>query len=178
MGQLCVACKSEIEDGATKCVHCDSFQNWRRYLVFGNTVLALLVALISVSALAIPVFINALHEERSDVRIRLVSIGFPDTKFWVWNTGDKPGLLLSVTLRSQFGSRACTFSDSERKMKSAVIEPDHFNLYSFSVAECGYLANRPLSGETVTLAFKLVPYEGRPSTIVQRVTFTESAASD
>jgi len=46
--KTCVACASEIPGPAKKCVHCGGYQNWRRYVDFGNTSLALLIALLTV----------------------------------------------------------------------------------------------------------------------------------
>lgn len=51
----CIVCKNQINDGATKCVHCDEYQNFRRYLKFPQNVLALLIALISVITVLIPI---------------------------------------------------------------------------------------------------------------------------
>lgn len=48
----CVACKQLIADEAVKCHHCESSQRWFRHLFIGNSFLALLVALISVSTAA------------------------------------------------------------------------------------------------------------------------------
>ncbi|MCX7306874.1 MAG: hypothetical protein NTZ72_02550 [Afipia sp.] len=48
----CVACASKIPASAIKCVKCGSYQNYRRYFEFGNTTIALLIALISVVSLA------------------------------------------------------------------------------------------------------------------------------
>lgn len=50
--KTCKICASEIPVGAIKCVKCGSFQNYRRYFDFGNTTIALLIALISVIGLA------------------------------------------------------------------------------------------------------------------------------
>lgn len=48
----CVVCADTIPQKAAKCRHCGSFQNFRRHFDFGNTALALLVALVSVSTTA------------------------------------------------------------------------------------------------------------------------------
>ena len=52
----CTTCGEEIANSARKCIHCDTYQDWRRYLTFSSTVLALLVALLSVATVAGPVF--------------------------------------------------------------------------------------------------------------------------
>jgi ribosomal protein L40E len=48
----CKVCASEIPLAASKCVKCGSYQNYRRYFEFGNSTIALLIALISVISLA------------------------------------------------------------------------------------------------------------------------------
>jgi len=46
--RVCKACGSEIPKTAIKCVHCNSYQNWRRHVSIGNSTLALIVALVAV----------------------------------------------------------------------------------------------------------------------------------
>jgi len=60
--KVCVVCDVEIGRGAIKCPNCGTFQNWRRHLQFSTTVLSLLIALISVSALVLPTILDALFE--------------------------------------------------------------------------------------------------------------------
>src|SRR5438477_12949523 len=49
----CVICRQEIISGATKCTHCDSYQNaWRRRFVFISSSLSVVLALASLSAIA------------------------------------------------------------------------------------------------------------------------------
>ena len=58
----CKSCKEEIKAGATKCPKCQSFQNWQRQLILGNTTLALLVAFVSIVTLGGPPLINAIRD--------------------------------------------------------------------------------------------------------------------
>lgn len=120
MSKSCIACKLDIEEGATKCVHCETSQNWKRHLAFGNTALALLIALISVSAIAIPVIVDVFHTPSSKIRLTLLeiapiafhaneTIGIPSGESMTFgggidysinfsillqNEGDRPGILL------------------------------------------------------------------------------------
>lgn len=82
MSKLCVFCKSEIHDDALKCKECGGYQNWKRHVDFSNTVLALLLALLSVSTVAVPVFVKAFHKERSDVSIIL-----REARITPWSSG-------------------------------------------------------------------------------------------
>ena len=63
----CRACGNKIPLGARKCARCDSFQDWRRFLGFSTTVLALLVAFASVLTVAVPVIKNALTKHEASV---------------------------------------------------------------------------------------------------------------
>jgi len=55
----CIVCRNEINDGAKKCIHCNEYQNYRRYLKFPQNILALLIALISVTTVLIPILRNS-----------------------------------------------------------------------------------------------------------------------
>ncbi len=67
----CVACKLEIDNDATKCIHCDTYQTLRRFLPMSNTLLALLIALISVVTQSTPVILNLFSSDETDIRIAL-----------------------------------------------------------------------------------------------------------
>jgi hypothetical protein len=49
--KICLICAKEMPSAALKCTACGSYQNWRRHLDFGNTFIALLIALISLFSL-------------------------------------------------------------------------------------------------------------------------------
>lgn len=83
----CEICKEKIEYGADKCIHCDSYQGtWRRLLDFSNTILALLVALVSVSGVMIPVIFDACARKDSDVRVRFLSTSSHHDELWLLAT--------------------------------------------------------------------------------------------
>lgn len=67
----CIACKLDIEPGAWECVHCETIQNWRRYLTLSNSVLALLVALLSVSTVLVPLVYNTFLSRIADMRFEI-----------------------------------------------------------------------------------------------------------
>ena len=71
----CIACKEEIVNAAWKCIHCGTVQNWRRYLSLSSTVLALLVALLSVLTVFIPVVVDLVSTNSADIRTVLLSNG-------------------------------------------------------------------------------------------------------
>src|SRR5437660_570837 len=66
----CKACQEPINRNARKCIHCQGEQGEiRRRLAFSSTVLALLVALISVLTAAAPVLKEALTPKNSDIEL-------------------------------------------------------------------------------------------------------------
>ncbi len=99
----CTTCQSEIECGALKCMHCDSFQDWRRYITFSHSLVALIVALVSVMGLAIPVIVDTFHTPKSDIKISAESCnqasgGHLHFNLLVTNKGDRPGFIKDLTI--------------------------------------------------------------------------------
>jgi len=61
----CKACGEIIPAAAKKCSHCGSFQSWRAYFPFTQSILALLVALVSVVSMGVPIIKTALQADDS-----------------------------------------------------------------------------------------------------------------
>lgn len=89
----CVSCYEEIHRQARVCVACDSYQDWRRHLQVGSSVLALLVALVSVVALSVPVFKPILTTYRSNLNVSYQGATGEKFFFVVSNGGNKPGVI-------------------------------------------------------------------------------------
>jgi hypothetical protein len=104
--QACVVCREPIKLGARKCVHCDSPQGWMRYLGVSTTILALLIALISVSQSALPVFLKIAEGEHTKLKLNLLSIGDTTATFLVTNSGTMPGRLGNVWITRDDRSKA------------------------------------------------------------------------
>jgi hypothetical protein len=98
-GKRCVVCGSFMPETALKCVACDSFQDWRRYLNFSTTMVALLTALVSVVASSAPTIKNLIMKHDSRLAI---AIQGDDRQggilFLVSNDGDRPGGIAEITL--------------------------------------------------------------------------------
>lgn len=116
--KACLACKNLIHADASKCEHCDSYQSrGQRAFQFGNTFLALLVALVSVSGYALPEIVGAFTTPQS-----LVTIGGsvlktnniwqddadsepPDVnisiivEYQAANAGERPGRIVKASLQ-------------------------------------------------------------------------------
>jgi 5-methylcytosine-specific restriction protein A len=95
----CTTCLEPIWIGAQKCTHCDSYQDWRKFLTFSSTVLALLVSLVAVTTAAVPVLMQGLRRPDSDVRISSGPISENGhIYFLATNYGTKPGVAEFATI--------------------------------------------------------------------------------
>lgn len=87
----CVACAFEIPEEARKCVRCGTRQDWRRHLDFGNTSLALLIALLTLLT-ALPNTIAAIVQLsdnlfRPSSILRIIEINSDTLSVYVANRG-------------------------------------------------------------------------------------------
>src|SRR5262249_52769347 len=96
----CLVCREEIASGAAKCVHCDSYQDWRRFMNLSTPILSLLIALISVLTVAVPVVERVLTRKKALVRLTVTSCGAQRLRMLVYNAGNIPALFerASVTV--------------------------------------------------------------------------------
>jgi len=92
----CIYCCAQLPVEAVRCSSCGAFQNWRRHLSLSGNVLALLVALVSVSALTLPVFIDSLRGGRSILSFDHSFTNDEFAYFHFRNKGGAPGLIQSI----------------------------------------------------------------------------------
>lgn len=104
----CIHCAHPIPANAKYCTECNNHQGWRRYMTFSGSVLALLVALISVST----PLVSALKQPSSDIVISQIQGQLdpelekePNSRYMldlyslyatVSNLGDKPGIIMEI----------------------------------------------------------------------------------
>jgi hypothetical protein len=94
----CTTCLEPIWIGAKKCTLCDSYQDWRRFLTFSSTVLALLVSLVAVSTTAFSIAMGGIWRY-SDVHIYSRPIAENGhVYFLVTNKGTRPATAEFVTI--------------------------------------------------------------------------------
>ena len=96
----CIACKKPIMKEATKCAHCGTRQDWRRYIGFSSTILALIVAFLSILTVAVPVIIKALEPRGASLHFALGEYNGDPTSVYViaTNSGTKIGIIKAVFL--------------------------------------------------------------------------------
>lgn len=104
----CVMCKKPLEPGAKKCTECDSFQNpFRRWLQASNTVLALLVALVSVTGVMAKPIREALARHDSDIQAA-----------FFWSEPDKLALFVSNRGTRRGGIRRVVLTEGAKEPRS------------------------------------------------------------
>jgi hypothetical protein len=96
--KLCTTCGEEIAAVARKCIKCDAYRDWRRYLAFSSTVLALMVALLSVATVAVPVFRDLLITKDSYLIGSFQGFSNNEAIFVVSNSGNRPGTVAEASL--------------------------------------------------------------------------------
>lgn len=121
-GSLCLTCCKPIHPKAKKCSECDSYQDWRRHLSMGSSVLALLVALVSVLALGAPLIKAALTPEDSNLRILFQGIRNNQLYAMVTNSGIRPGSIEGARLRASLSPSTYSW-DRELPLEPLIIPP-------------------------------------------------------
>jgi hypothetical protein len=94
----CRVCQEDIREGALKCTHCSSFQDWRRHFGINETVLALLVAFVSVISMAVPIVKEALKGTNSRVKVSFSDVQDKFLFLVASNSGSNPGSVGQVAL--------------------------------------------------------------------------------
>jgi len=100
----CLTCKEPIREGAKKCKTCDSYQDWRRHLQISSSVLALLVALVSVLSFAAPIAADLMQEDGSKATISLQTVQGGNVYFMASNAGNRPAGVGNATLTVRYGN--------------------------------------------------------------------------
>lgn len=142
--KVCDKCKEKIHKDAVICIHCKSYQNWRRHLGLSSTFLSLLLALISVSTVFVTVLSSATVKNDSDINASIINwqrTYFNDrgkltqvliAEFFVTNSGKKPGALKSLSIKGadeekfeylRSGELESTSKYSHKEIKTQIIEP-------------------------------------------------------
>lgn len=94
----CRMCAEQIDHRALKCIHCESLQDWRRFLNLSSTILALLVALASVTTLLAPTLADLMEPDRSDVVLTFHGVHENLFNLVAQNRGNKDGVVATEVL--------------------------------------------------------------------------------
>ena len=131
--KICKICGHEIPDSAKKCTVCGSFQNWRGHINFSSTILALLVALISVVATSIPVLSEMFDQDDSDVNLvfQLYDVDKANKYnyyFIAANSGTRPAGIGKATYRIEMDSKYLKNEEVNYVNKNSGYEPEKDNI--------------------------------------------------
>ena len=131
----CKVCKEQIKFGAKKCIHCDSYQDYRRYLTFSTVVLSLLVALISVLTVFIPVVKKAFTPIGSDTRFSLYANHNDKITIIASNLGNRNAVLKKAhILREEGGTKKNTNIEAVLQESDRIIEAGKVKFLNFRFA--------------------------------------------
>jgi hypothetical protein len=97
-------CKEPINREARVCPHCMSHQDWREHMGLSQSVLALLIALISVGTVFIPVLQQAFVRDNSDLEFSFQATearqhgnyNGPEVIILATNKGPRPGTIYRI----------------------------------------------------------------------------------
>ena len=100
----CNQCGEKISVSATKCSKCQGFQNWRRHFELSSVMIAMLVALVSVTSLALPIIYPYFYPPFSNIEIGNAQLETPPGAIFepdiitltATNMGERPGHIRSI----------------------------------------------------------------------------------
>jgi hypothetical protein len=94
----CTSCGELISIRALRCVHCNAFQDWRRYFAASSAVLSLLIALVSVTATLLPT-IERFQTRHSRTSLAIAGSDDRSVRVVVVNAGRRPSLMRQASLQ-------------------------------------------------------------------------------
>ena len=139
-----------------------------RYLGVSSTVLALLIALISVSQSAVPVFVKVMKGQYTNLRVNLLSIEDTTATVLVTNSGSMPGRLGEVWIDVDFAT--APFFNIAYTHPPGLINPGEMREVSLLITsadpdesnECDE-ARYPSGGFRGYISTVLIGYDGKTS---------------
>jgi hypothetical protein len=90
---FCIVCREPIKIGALKCTHCDSYQDWRRFLTIGSATLALAISCFSLLTSSGPAIRDFILSKQEDITVSVANPTPREVKVVAFNSGRGPGLL-------------------------------------------------------------------------------------
>lgn len=94
----CPDCLEQVPYKVRICPNCKAYQDWRRYFGFGQTTLALLVALISVATPFVQTVPNLFRSRGSDISILMESATDRELSLIARNDGRSSGVMRAIEL--------------------------------------------------------------------------------
>jgi len=145
--KTCKTCGHEIPDMAIKCTTCGSFQNWRGHINVSSTVLALLIALVSVVASSIPVLSEMFDQDDSDVNLvyQLYDVDQDNRHnffFIAANSGTRPAGIGKATFRIELESKNLSTETIQHLKNNNNYSPEVNDILLIAVADVAMLSSK------------------------------------
>lgn len=186
---FCSTCREPIHPRAKKCKTCDSYQDWRRHLSMSSSVLALLVALVSVLSFAVPMAVELFRKDGSNIAIALQEMQGSNIYFMASNSGNRPGAIGDGAINIRYGTDRRTIPLS-RVDSPPVIMPGTSQQVSFMLADAykrqipqivaeqfdRRTLRSPRDG-TATFVIQAIEFDGRRHSFVHEISFDRLHAS-
>ncbi|HEV3236124.1 MAG TPA: hypothetical protein VGZ25_03995 [Gemmataceae bacterium] len=109
--KLCLTCAEPIRKAALKCRFCGSYQDWRRRLPISSTILALIVALVSVIGSTAPVVVGLFRAKTAAFRFSPPEFSQGVVTVTASNVGSLPARLsyAAITIPQKRGAQPYIF---------------------------------------------------------------------
>ncbi len=130
----CTVCAEPINKDASKCIHCQSDQNWKSRLGLSSSILSLLVALVAVIGAVGPIIVKTFTPEDSRLISSFQGADQGRIRLLISNTGTRPGSIKPggwITLPN--GKQQAIGMTLPTAPNERVVEPGKSSLTSFAV---------------------------------------------
>ncbi len=87
----CKVCSEEIKNGAAKCVHCGSYQDWTRYVLRWTTLSVSLLSIMPLWGIAISIY--NLSSKHAEVEAAIISCNHEEIVMAFANSGKIDGII-------------------------------------------------------------------------------------
>ena len=180
--KVCTTCGSLIPVDAAKYTTRDTYQDWRKYVNFSTTMVALITALISVIATAAPTISNLFRGHDSALQVAFQGGDhFGGINILASNIGDRPGGISDVTLTipkvPQTTPKSYPFNKDEINIAVPSLIPMNCQKHSSNRMKANkstFLLHIPLEntmlsdldgGELRCKIFKIAEFSGKENTV-------------
>lgn len=117
---ICCDCKNIIHDGAKKCQHCSSYQNWLRHASTFGLCAGFFLTLLSIWA--IPFVSGTFQEKKAEIVTSIISGEQYKLEFMIANTGNQPAAITSIEIDSKMSFGIGTWY-LDNKLAGTLLEP-------------------------------------------------------
>jgi hypothetical protein len=133
----CKLCKEEIKKDAIVCLHCNNYQNWKRYLNFSSILFSLLIAAFTVIGFTYPYLKEKLQPLKTEIKATLMGTTSEYLYLLVSNTGNRPGSIKDIYITELGVSKKIKRADKRLRFQALslkefqVIEPQESKIVRF-----------------------------------------------